>query len=630
MLSGIAAAVLSLSAIAEAQEVPIYPAEAFFETARYRLAGPGGAWTTDGRYLLMSSDETGIFNAYRFDTETGEKQPLTRSRDRSIFVVSWMPDDQSFIYSADNGGDELNHLYLQRPDGLVIDLTPGKDVKADFLGWERGKRGFFVSTNRRDSSAFDIYRYDAFSLDSERLFENDMKLGQLTVSPDGTMAAGVLEKGAADNDVYLIDLDGNDAPRLLTEHEGDISHSINAFDPRSERLIIGTNAGSEFEQAVAIDLRRGASSTLIAEPWDVSYVSYSPSGRYRVSAINEDGTTKATIFDRMRNREVRIPGNIRRSNLSQVRFTPNERKVALLSSTSATPANIMTMDMGAGGRAEQLTDALRDRIDPDHLVEAEVIRYPSYDGLEIPAIQYKPHAASAKNKVPAIVLVHGGPGGQSRASYNPMVQHLVNNGYGVLAANNRGSSGYGKTFYHLDDRRHGDVDLKDIVAARGYLEDLDWVDPDKIVVMGGSYGGYMTMAALAFHPEVFDAGINIFGVTNWERTLSSIPPWWGSFRTRLYDEMGDPATDRERHRRISPLFFADQVTKPVLIVQGANDPRVLQVESDEMVEELRKNGVPVEYVLFPDEGHGFQKRDNRITASKAYVRFLDRHLYGDE
>ena len=207
-----------------------------------------------------------------------------------------------------------------------------------------------------------------------------------------------------------------------------------------------------------------------------------------------------------------------------------------------------------------------------------------------------------------------------------MVQHLVNHGYAVLGANNRGSSGYGKTFFHMDDKRHGQEDLNDIVWGRTYLESLDYIDGDKIGIVGGSYGGFMTAAALAFHPEAFDAGIDIFGVTNWVRTLESIPPWWGSFRDALYDEMGDPAVDAERHRAISPLFHASNIIRPLLVIQGANDPRVLQVESDELVEAVRTNGVPVEYVVFPDEGHGFQKKENRITAAETYLSFLDKYL----
>jgi dipeptidyl aminopeptidase/acylaminoacyl peptidase len=180
----------------------------------------------------------------------------------------------------------------------------------------------------------------------------------------------------------------------------------------------------------------------------------------------------------------------------------------------------------------------------------------------------------------------------------------------------------------MDDKKHGEVDLDDVVYGKKYLQTLDYVQKEKIAIMGGSYGGYMVAAALTFRPEEFTAGIDIFGVTNWVRTLKSIPPWWGAQKDSLYDEMGDPATDEERQRRISPLFHTDKVTKPLLVIQGKNDPRVLQVESDELVAGVKKNGVPVEYVIFPDEGHGFLRKENRITASNAYVAFLDQYLKG--
>ena len=280
----------------------------------------------------------------------------------------------------------------------------------------------------------------------------------------------------------------------------------------------------------------------------------------------------------------------------------------------------------ADGKASRLTKALNPAIDERDLVEATVARFKSYDGLEVPGILYKPKGASATSQVPALVLVHGGPGGQSRRGYSAMVQHLVNNGYGIYAINNRDSSGYGKTFYHMDDKRHGDVDLQDVVASKGFLQSLGWVDPARIGIIGGSYGGYMVAAALAFEPDVFDVGIDIFGVTNWTRTLQSTPAWWAAFREALFDEMGDAATDAEHHRKISPLFHASRIKKPLLVVQGANDPRVLKVESDELVAAVKASGVPVEYLVFSDEGHGFLKRQNRIDASDAYLKFLNRYL----
>jgi len=213
--------------------------------------------------------------------------------------------------------------------------------------------------------------------------------------------------------------------------------------------------------------------------------------------------------------------------------------------------------------------------------------------------------------------------------YFALIQYLVNHGYAIIAVNNRGSSGYGKEFNHLDDKNHGDKDLKDCVAAKDFLMATGVIDAKKIGIIGGSYGGYMTMAALTFTPEEFAVGVNIFGVTNWLRTLKSIPPYWESARKALYDELGDPTTeDSIRLYKISPLFHTDKVTKPLMVLQGANDVRVLQVESDEIVEGVKANGVPVEYVIFDDEGHGFRKKENEIEGYGKIKVFLDKYLKG--
>src|SRR5690606_36273161 len=225
---------------------------------------------------------------------------------------------------------------------------------------------------------------------------------------------------------------------------------------------------------------------------------------------------------------------------------------------------------------KKITETLNPEINEEHLVQGKVIRYKSFDGLEIPSIYYEPKTATAGNKVPALVWVHGGPGGQSRVGYFSLIQYLVNHGYAVLAVNNRGSDGYGKTFFTMDDQKHGDVDLKDCIEAKKFLISTGVIDENKIGIIGGSYGGYMTMAALSFAPEEFAVGVNIFGVTNWLRTLKSIPPYWESFKKALYKEMGDPYTaDSVRLYNISPVFHASNVTKPLMVLQGANDVRVL-------------------------------------------------------
>jgi dipeptidyl aminopeptidase/acylaminoacyl peptidase len=612
-----------------APSVPKYSAEAFFATTTYGLVGSAAhAFSADGSSLLVSSDANGVFNAYALSLETGQQTSLTTSDDNAVFAVSWFPNDDRILYTYDGGGNELNHLVVRETDGTNRDLTPGDALKAAFLSWSNDGESFYLITTERNQQSCDIYRYSATDYSRELVYENP-GFQIADISGDGRWVALGKPRTSSDSDIYVVDLTSAEKePVLITEHEGNVSYGTYSFTPDGNSLVFATDEHGEFNQAWTYDLESGEKAVLIDADWDVSYVSYSRSGRYQVSGINADARTVVTVRDLESDSVVELPA-LPEGDLRNIRFSADESHVALIINADNSPSNIHVIDI-EDGNTRQLTSALNPEIDQSHLVVSEVIRYESFDGLEIPSILYKPHGASAENPVPGMVLVHGGPGGQTRTGYRAMVQHLVNHGYAVLGANNRGSSGYGKTFYHLDDKRHGEEDLQDIVYGRAYLESLDWIDGEKVGVIGGSYGGYMVAAALAFEPEVFDVGINIFGVTNWVRTLESIPPWWEAQKEALYDELGDPATDAERHRRISPLFHTENIVKPTLVIQGANDPRVLQVESDELVAGIQANEVPVEYIVFPDEGHGFRKKINQVSASNAYVKFLDTYLKGDE
>lgn len=623
------AALLTLQTAAAQEEPVTHDAATFHMTTSFGMASSAGfAFSPDDSRILISSDETGVFNAFAVDPETGERTALTESETNATFAVSYFPNDDRVVVTADQGGNELSHIYIRDENGQLYDITPGEETRAQFLGWSPDGSDMWVMTNERDQASMDIYAYDTVSFESQTVFQNDDSLEIGDVSPDGRWLALVRNRTSADSDILLLDLaSGESEPTLITEHEGNIAYGVYTFTPDSSALVYATNEHGEFNQAWTYDLESGDTAPLIEADWDVSFVTYSPSGQFRVSGINADARTEVTIIDTETGETLALP-ELPAGDVGSVRFSRDESMIAFLIDSATSPSNLHVVDLETQDHA-QLTNALNPAISEDEMVDAEVVRFESFDGLEIPGILYRPHGASAVNPVPALVWVHGGPGGQSRIGYSATIQHLVNHGYAVYAANNRGSSGYGKTFFHMDDRRHGEEDLRDIVAAGDWLREQDWVNAEQVGVIGGSYGGFMTAAALTFHPDAFEVGINIFGVTNWERTLQSIPPWWESFREALYDEMGDPATDAERHHAISPLFHADQITKPLLVIQGANDPRVLQVESDELVAAVEANGVPVTYVLFPDEGHGFRRRENRITASEAYLEFLNTYLRGE-
>ncbi|WP_420431169.1 S9 family peptidase [Hyphobacterium sp.] len=607
-----------------------YDAEVFHATTSVGIAGGGSAFafSQDGTRILVSSDESGVFNAYSIDIETGETTALTTSDTDAYYALTWLPDSDRILVSADQGGNELDHIYVRDESGQLYDITPGDNLKAQFMGWSDDGSQMWVATNERDAAAFDVHAYDTASFEAVVAFENTQGLQIGDMSSDGRYVAMVQNVSSADANIFLVDLQSPDSePLLITPHEGNIAYGVYGFTPDNTALVYATNEFGEFNQAWTYSMADGTHAPLVEADWDVMYVSHSPSGRYRVVGINEDGRTAVSITDTSSGEPLALP-DLPAGDIGSVRFSRDESEIAFIINSSTSPSNVHWVDLETQEH-RQLTDTLNPAIDESHLVTATVERFNSFDGLEIPGIIYRPVQASADNPVPALVWVHGGPGGQSRIGYSATIQHLVNHGYAVYAVNNRGSSGYGKTFFHMDDRRHGQEDLGDVVAAGDWLRSLDWVNEDQVGVIGGSYGGYLTAAALAFHPEAFEVGINIFGVTNWVRTLESIPPWWGAFRDALYDEMGDPATDGERHRAISPLFHAGNIIRPMLVVQGANDPRVLQVESDDLVEAIRANGVHVEYVLFPDEGHGFQRKENRITASNAFVTFLDEFLRGN-
>jgi dipeptidyl aminopeptidase/acylaminoacyl peptidase len=604
------------------RQVKQYTIEQFMDTVRFG----GASFTHDEKSILFHSNKTGIFNVYSIPVGGGEPKQLTQSTKESTYLVSAFPKDERFLYRYDKGGNENEHIYLRELDGTERDLTPGEKTKANFLGWNRDRTAFYFSTNARDPKFFDIFKMSIADLKPVLLYEDNVGYESPVLSGDGRFVA--FKKNGpttADSDVHLLNVETKEI-RNISEHTGDVGNEPHAFDAESKHLLYASNEGGEFMQTVRYELATGKKEVLDRTEWDVLIpaTTFSRNGKYRVLATNEDSRVKVRLYETATGKEVELP-QLPDGAITGVRFSDSETRIAFYHNGSRSPNNLFVFDL-AKKKATKLTNSLNPAVDPTHLVEARVVRYPSFDGLQIPAVLYQPHSASPENKVPAIVMVHGGPGGQAMVGYNALVQFLVNHGYTVLDVNNRGSSGYGRTFFMADDRKHGREPLWDCIEAKNDLASSGYVEPGKIGIMGGSYGGYMVLAALAFKPEEFAAGVDIFGVSNWVRTLTSIPPYWESFRKSLYSEVGDPEKDLEFLRETSPLFHADKIVKPLIVLQGANDPRVIKPESDEIVEAIRKKNGIVEYIVFDNEGHGFTKKENEMRAYKAILDFLDQHL----
>jgi dipeptidyl aminopeptidase/acylaminoacyl peptidase len=604
------------------RQVKQYTIDQFLANTAYG----GGSFSPDGRKILVSSNQTGVFNVFAIPVDGGKPVQLTDSKVSAIQPIGYFPHDERFLYSSDQGGNEKNHLYAQSPDGKVRDLTPGDNLKAQFMGWSKDEKSFFLGTNEREASAFDVYEMAFDGYGRKLLYKNEGAYLPEAVSPDRRYIALAKSVTNAASDIDLYD---RTTGKLITlaSHEdagAEVANSAADFSPDGKSLYYTTDKGSQFAYLVRYDLATGQRTEVLRPQWDVQGAGFSRDGRWFNIAINNDARTELRVFEAAGMKPVKLPAM--QADITGINFQPNGSLMSFYAE-SAGPRDLYVSDLKTG-KVRQLTHALNAAIDPKDLVPPQVVRFKSFDGTEIPGLLYKPLTASPAAKVPGLVWVHGGPGGQSRIGYSGLIQYLVNHGYAIYAINNRGSSGYGKAFYAMDDRKHGEGDLDDCVATKKMFAGTGWVDPARIGIIGGSYGGYMVLAALAFRPTEFAAGVDLFGVSNWLRTLESIPAWWGPTRDSLYKELGDPKADADYLRKISPLFHADQIERPLIVLQGENDPRVLKAESSEIVDAVKKKGVPVEFLLFPNEGHGFNRRDTQEKAYAATLQFLDKYLKG--
>jgi dipeptidyl aminopeptidase/acylaminoacyl peptidase len=429
-----------------------------------------------------------------------------------------------------------------------------------------------------------------------------------------------IASGSANNDLYLLSLETKEA-KHLTPHEGNALYGSGQWTSDSKGFFVVSDQDREFANLAYFDVTENKLSFLEDYDWDIESVQLSPDGKILATLANVEGYHALRLWS-WPEREQLITPNLPAGLLGSLRFSQDNNKLTFTFSGSTVASEVWVYDLETQ-EVKQLTKSSQAGIDTASFVEPELIKYRTFDGLMIPALFYLPKSAKKDGRLPVIIDIHGGPESQSRPSFSRLNQFFLNHGYAILRPNVRGSTGYGKTFGHLDDVEKREDSVRDIAYAIEWLKQNGYVDPKKIVAMGGSYGGYMTLACLTLYPDLFAAGVDTVGIANFVTFLERT----GAYRRKLREsEYGSLEKDKDFLISISPIYKSDRIRAPLFVIHGANDPRVPISEAEQIVEAVKKQGGIVKYMRFEDEGHGLAKRENQIEAYTQVVEFLDQYL----
>lgn len=597
------------------------------EAAVAAMARVGGAWSPsfapDGSRLAFVSNLSGVPQVWTVPVAGGWPEIVT-PLDDPVGLVEWSADGSWLAFTVAPGGGMNEQVYLSRPDGSGLRrLTAGGKETNRLFGWTRDGRALRLGSNARTGTAIDAYLYDAATGAARAHTTSPGMNAYEDVSRDGRRAVVSRLVSRGDNNLYLVDLaSGREA--LLTPHQGPGSFGGGLFSPDGRTVYLSSNQARDtlaFARVlVAADGRPGPIEVLAGrDDAELAGFEIDDAGRTAALVWNVAGRSELAFVDLATG--VSSPGPALPAEIAGgLTFSRDGTRIAFTCSGAAAPQDVWILER-ARGTLRQLTRSPHAGVSLSDLVRPTLVRFAAHDGLELSAWLYRPRGASGPG--PLVVSFHGGPEGQARPGFRSDIQALLSQGIAVLDPNVRGSSGFGKRFVNLDNgalRRHG---VRDIEACLDYVVKGGIADPARVGIMGGSYGGYMTMAGLTEYPDRFAAGANLFGVVNFATFFAHTEPWMAAISKVEY---GDPQTEAELLRSLSPIHKVDRVKAPTIVLHGANDTNVPVVEAEQVVENLKKRGVPVEYVLFPDEGHGFRKTPNRIRSTVAIVRWFAEHL----
>ncbi|MEJ2341206.1 MAG: S9 family peptidase [Gemmatimonadales bacterium] len=617
---------------------PLVDREVFFGNPELAFGG----LSPDGKYVSIVKPLDGILNVWvrRADQTWDEAWPVTNERDRPVFQYFWSQDGKYILYAQDDGGDENFRVYAVDPAAKpapgekvppVRDLTPYDEMQARIIVVpEKSPGHILVGMNDRNPQLHDVYRLNIETGERELVFQNDVNVAGWMADLEGNLRLGfrVTEDGGSE----LLRVDGAELTPIYTCTVDETCDPIQ-FHKDGKHVYMATNHGDrDLAELVLLDPQTGETELVERDPeGEVDFTNAIFSRATDELIATSYNGARLRIYPKDPTFEKDL-ANIRkalpRGDLLFRQPTKDDRLwiVKPILDTDNGPNYLYDR---ATGEVELLYRPYPN-IPIDEMAEMEPVTYTARDGVEVPAYLTLPKGVEPRN-LAVVIMPHGGPWARDTWGWNPLTQLLANRGYAVLQPNFRGSTGYGKRFLELGNDEWGTGSMQhDITDGANWLVEEGIADPDRIAIMGGSYGGYATLAGVTFTPDLYAAGVSIVGPSSIITLLNSIPPYWVPIKKIFYARVGDPEdpADLERLRAQSPLYSAEDITTPLMVIQGANDPRVKQAESDQIVIALRDLQRTVEYLVAPDEGHGFANEINNLASYAAIERFLAQNVGG--
>ncbi len=604
---------------------PVRGKYTFAQFTAIRRYQPTLAFSPDGSEIAYSTNTSGQFNLWRQASGGGYPRQMTIFSDHAVREIAWSPDGEQILFTADHHGDEFHQLYLIPARGGRSQPLTAKPQVQHYLAahaWSPDGRTIAYSGNDRDPADSDVILRDIEGSETGRPLFGDGFYQPIDWAPGGQQLTAIKARSNTDTDLILVDLATGERREFLPSDEA-VQRYPGPWAPDGGGFYVGTDLGREFLGLGFIDVESGEMRWVETPDWDIEGFDLSTDGRYLAWIVNEGGYSRLHVRDLTSGDLVALP-ELPEGVIGTMVISPDGGKIGMLLVRPQHPAEVFVLDIAAA-TVTQLTDGALGGIDEADLVRPEPITYTSFDGHDIPALLYRPAGAGSGDRFPVLLSIHGGPEAQERPTYaySGLYQYLASVGIGVLAPNIRGSTGYGKSYQTLIHRHWGETDLEDFRSSAEYLKGLDWVDPERMAVYGGSYGGFATLTCVTRLPHYWAAAVDIVGPANLVTFAKAVPPTWRRFMDAW---VGNPETEVDFLMERSPITYVDQVTAPLFVIQGAQDPRVVKSESDQIVERLRARGVAVRYDVYEDEGHGFTKRENELKAMSDIVDFLEEHL----